>query len=59
MGTTSANDVDTVVTDDQPSLENYLPAGPKPSSEPGRVERFVTNLLRRRGDYRLVVRRAE
>lgn len=59
MESTSTSDADAPVADDRPALENYLPAGPKPSTEPSRVERVVANLLRRRGSYRLVVRRGE
>jgi len=44
------------VADDQPDFDNYLPGMPNPSSEPGRFERFVTRLLRRRGGLRRVVR---
>lgn len=35
---------------------NYMPGMPKLSSEPGRVERFVTRLFRRRGPLRAVFR---
>ena len=31
-------------------LPYYLPAGPEPSREPGRIGRFIQKLLRRRGD---------
>lgn len=37
--------------------ENYLPAMPPLSITPGRVERFLTTLLRRRGGLRRVTRR--
>ncbi len=45
---------DTRTQDDQPI--NYLPGGPTPSGTPGRVERFVRTLLRRRGPLRPVTR---
>lgn len=45
---------DTRTQDDQPV--NYLPGGPSPSSSPGRIERFVQTLLRRRGPLRPVGR---
>ncbi|WP_170938283.1 MULTISPECIES: hypothetical protein [unclassified Halorubrum] len=35
---------------------NYMPGMPKLSSEPGRIERFVTRLFRRRGPLRAVFR---
>jgi len=44
------------VADDQHEFENYLPGMPTPSTEPGRFERFVTRLFRRRGGLRRVVR---
>ncbi|MFB6192486.1 MAG: hypothetical protein ABEI11_04100 [Haloarculaceae archaeon] len=40
---------------DQRGFENYLPGGPRPSTAPGRVERFLTRLLRRRGRLRRVL----
>ncbi|MDS0476198.1 hypothetical protein [Natrinema sp. 1APR25-10V2] len=44
-------------TDDGQSYpEFYMPAMPRPSSEPGRVERALRTLFRRRGGYRVVVR---
>lgn len=39
------------------SSEYYLPGMAQLSDGPGIVERFVTNLFRRRGTYRMVVRR--
>lgn len=59
METTQTNEVDSSTSDEQSIFQNYLPAGPSPSNEPGRVEQFVTNLFRRRGGYRHVVRRTE
>lgn len=41
---------------DQREVENYLPGGPLPSPVPGRVERLLTRLLRRRGRLRRVLR---
>lgn len=38
------------------AVEYYLPGSPLPSTEVSRVERFLTNLLRRRGGLRAVVR---
>jgi len=35
---------------------NYMPGMPKLSSDPGRIETFVTRLFRRRGPLRLVFR---
>lgn len=40
----------------QSDVEFYLPAMPRLSTTTGRVERFVTTLLRRRGGLRLRVR---
>ena len=34
----------------------YLPGAPQPSREPGRVSRFLENLLRRRGSLVPVTR---
>ena len=42
-------------TPDQP--DTYLPAMPTPSTEPGRIERLLRRLLRRRGGLRPVLRR--
>lgn len=41
---------------DDETFVNYLPGGPSPSTEPGRIERFVQKLLRRRGALRPVTR---
>ena len=35
---------------------NYMPGMPRLSSDPGRIETFVTRLFRRRGPLRLVFR---
>lgn len=43
-------------SDERPDIGTYLPAMPRLSSEPGRVERFLTNLFRRRGGLRVVLR---
>lgn len=40
---------DRTAADDQPTFETYLPATAPVSTEPGRVERFLTRLFRRRG----------
>lgn len=42
---------------DEPAFENYLPGTPRISTEPGRVERFLKRLFRRRGTYRISLRR--
>jgi len=41
---------------EQADLAYYLPGTPTVSSKPGRVERFVRKLFRRRGTLRPVVR---
>jgi hypothetical protein len=43
-------------SNEQNGPDIYLPAMSPLSTEPGRVERFITNLLRRRGEFRTVVR---
>lgn len=48
------NDADTEET--QAELINYMPGMPTLSSEPGRVERFIKTLFRRRGPLRPVAR---
>lgn len=42
--------------DAQADADIYLPAMPQLSNAPSRIERFVTNLFRRRGELKLVVR---
>lgn len=37
------------------TLVNYMPGMPSPSTQPGRVERFLASLFRRRGALRPVV----
>jgi len=37
----------------------YLPGSPTLSGEPGRIERFVRNLFRRRGALRPVARKRD
>lgn len=44
-------------TADEPQFVNYLPGMPQLSREPGRIERFLTRLFRRRGGLRVVYRR--
>ncbi len=56
MERTRYDDADRTVPTEQPELENYLPAMFWPSNEPGRVERFLKRLFRRRGGLRVVVR---
>jgi len=46
------NDARTSSTDE---FVNYMPSMPAVSSEPGRVERFLQTLFRRRGELRPVV----
>ncbi len=43
-------------SDEQTTPDIYLPAMASLSTDTGRVERFVTNLLRQRGGFRTVVR---
>jgi hypothetical protein len=59
METTQTNEADSATSGEPTLFESYLPAGPSPSNEAGRFEQFVTNLFRRRGGYRHVVRRTE
>jgi len=47
------NDTRASSTDD---FVTYLPGTPTVSSEPGRIERFLKKLFRRRGELRPVVR---
>lgn len=42
--------------DTEDKFVNYMPGMPRLSSEPGRVERFLTRLFRRRGPLRPVYR---
>lgn len=42
---------------DQPDFQNYLPGMPSMSEGTGRVEQFLSRLFRRRGGYRVRVRR--
>lgn len=53
----SQADADDRQSDDQPAFENYLPGAPRISTEPGRIERFLTSLFRQRGSYRIRLRR--
>lgn len=53
--TDSADDRETA----DAQIKNYLPGMTRVSSEPGRVERFVTNLFRRRGEFGTVRRRRQ
>lgn len=41
---------------DREPFVNYMPGMPTLSTEPGRVERFLARLLRRRGGLRPVAR---
>lgn len=52
-------DADGNASDDQSDFVNYLPGMPRLSTSPGRVERFLTRLFRRRGGLRVVLRRRD
>ncbi|SEH57131.1 hypothetical protein SAMN05192561_10841 [Halopenitus malekzadehii] len=56
-GSDSGSHDDASRTDGSVDFENYLPGSPQPSTEPGRLERFLTRLFRRRGGLRVVYRR--
>jgi len=55
MATIDRDSGDRRSTSDQRGFENYLPGGPPPAPESGRVERFLARLLRRRGRLRRVL----
>jgi hypothetical protein len=57
MRDTQATESATNASDDQSDFVNYLPGMPRVSASPGRVERFLTRLFRRRGGLRVVRRR--
>jgi hypothetical protein len=59
MRDTSTNERPSNGSDDHSDFVNYLPGMPRLSGSPGRVERFLTRLLRRRGGLRVVVRRRD
>ncbi|WP_166377348.1 hypothetical protein [Halorubrum sp. BOL3-1] len=42
--------------DAEDKFVNYMPGMPKLSNEPGRIERFLTRLFRRRGPLRATLR---
>jgi len=42
--------------DAEDEFVNYMPGMPKLSNEPGRIERFLTRLFRRRGQLRAAFR---
>lgn len=46
-------------TDSPTNSEMYLPAMPRFLPAPGRVEKLLKNLLRRRGPLRLVLKNTE
>lgn len=50
---------DRSTAENQPPFETYLPATATVSTEPGRVERFLTRLFRRRGRTQADVIRSE
>lgn len=56
MEDTSDSGVQRTVPAEQHEIKHYLPGMPRLSTEPGRVERLLTNLFRRRGGVRIVVR---
>lgn len=43
--------------DEQTAFNNYLPGMPAVSEEPGRIERLLKRVFRRRGAFGLRVRR--
>lgn len=53
----SENDSTNRQPDDEPTFENYLPGMPRMSTGPGRVERYLSQLFRQRGSYRIRLRR--
>lgn len=55
MRDTHAPGSDRKTSDDSIDFANYLPATPRVSTTPGRVERFLTTLFRR-GERRAAVR---
>lgn len=57
MRDTQTTDALRDVSEDQFDFVNYLPGMPRISTSPGRVERFLTRLFRRRGGLRVVLRR--
>jgi len=59
MRDTQADDAGRNGSDEQHDFVNYLPGMPRLSGSPGRVERFLTRLFRRRGGLRVVRRRRD
>jgi hypothetical protein len=43
-------------SDEHTTPDIYLPAMASPSADPGRVERFIANLFRRRGGLQAIIR---
>lgn len=48
---------ESTTNDDAAEFEYYLPGMPSLSAGPSRVEQFLKQLFRQRGEYRLVARR--
>jgi hypothetical protein len=59
MRDTQTTDGGTNAPDDRTDFVNYMPGMPRLSTSPGRVERFLTRLFRRRGGRRVVLRRRD
>lgn len=51
-------DTEQTASADQTDIKYYLPGTSQMSNEPGVVERFLKTLFRRRGGYRIIVRRS-
>lgn len=51
-------DTEQTASPEQTDSKFYLPGMPEMSNEPGVVERFLKTLFRRRGGYRVIVRRS-
>ncbi|MFT4923227.1 MAG: hypothetical protein ACI8XM_002453 [Haloarculaceae archaeon] len=51
-------DTEQTASSEQTDTKFYLPGTTTMSNEPGVVERFLKTLFRRRGGYRIIVRRS-
>ena len=56
MRDTQTTEIRYDTADDQSGSVNYLPGMPRLSTSPGRLERFLARLFRRRGGLRVVRR---
>lgn len=56
MGATKHHSGDQSTAAERSDTKYYLPAMASHSSEPGRVERILTTIFRRRGEVALLVR---